>query len=161
VDFAEPEHISILRQTIQRFVNDTMARDKVAQWDRDNHFPREVFAALADLGVMGLTVPEVYGGPGRDLLAAIVVIEELSKRNLAVAVPYIMSAFYAGMNLLECGSEEQKRRLLPLVAQGKLIFAYGWSEPDVGSDLASVRTTIVRDGNSLVINRREAVLLGK
>jgi alkylation response protein AidB-like acyl-CoA dehydrogenase len=152
VNFAEPEHVSILRQTVQRFVDENMPRDEVALWDKDNHFPRDVFARLADLGVTGLTVPEVYGGPGRDLLATIVVIEELSKRSLAVAVPYIMSACYAGMNLLECGSEEQKRAFLPLVAEGKLMFAYGWSEPDVGADLASVRTTIVRDGDMLVIN---------
>jgi alkylation response protein AidB-like acyl-CoA dehydrogenase len=152
VNFAEPEHVSILRQTVQRFVDENMPRDEVALWDKDNHFPRDVFARLADLGVMGLTVPEAYGGPGRDLLATIVVIEELAKRSLAVAVPYIMSACYAGMNLLECGSEEQRRKFLPLVAEGKLIFAYGWSEPDVGADLASVRTTIVRDGDMLVIN---------
>jgi len=80
------------------------------------------------------------------------VIEELSKRSLAVAIPYIMSACYAGMNLVECGSENQKKALLPLVAAGKLIFAYGWTEPDVGADLASVQTVIAREGDELIIN---------
>ena len=129
-----------------------MPREAAAQWDKENHFPRAVFDELGELGVMGLTVPESYGGAGRDIVATMMVIEELSKRSLAIAIPYIMSACYAGMNLVECGSERQKQTLLPLVAAGKLIFAYGWTEPDVGADLASVQTTIVRDGDELVIN---------
>lgn len=137
----EPEHIRMLRSSLQRFVEEHMPRAEAARWDRDNIFPREVFDHLADLGVMGLTVPEEYGGSGRDILATMVVIEELSRRSLAVSVPYIMAACYAGMNILECGSETQKRELLPEIAAGRMLFAYGWTEPDVGADLASVRTT--------------------
>lgn len=148
----EPEHIRMLRSSLQRFVEEHMPRAEAARWDRDNIFPRDVFDRLADLGVMGLTVPEEYGGSGRDILATMVVIEELSRRSLAVSVPYIMAACYAGMNILECGSETQKRELLPEVAAGRMLFAYGWSEPDIGADLASVRTTVVRDGDMLVIN---------
>jgi len=80
------------------------------------------------------------------------VIEELSKRSLAVAVPYIMGACYAGMNIVECASELQKRTLLPKIAAGDLIFAYGWSEPDVGADIANVKTRVVRKGNELIVN---------
>jgi len=152
VNFAEQDHIDMLRDTIRRFVEKRMPREDAARWDRDNHFPRAVFDELGELGVMGLTVPEDYGGAGRDIVATMMVIEELSKRSLAVAIPYIMSACYAGMNLVECGSERQKRELLPRVAAGKLIFAYGWTEPDVGADLASVQTVIARDGDELVIN---------
>lgn len=152
MDFELPEHVVMLQDTLRRFVDAEMPRSAAAQWDKRNEFPREVFDKLAALGVMGMTVPEEYGGSGRDILATMVIIEELSKRSLAVAVPYIMAACYAGMNLVECGSEEQKRRLLPEVASGRMIFAYGWTEPDVGADLASVRTIAVRDGDSIVIN---------
>jgi alkylation response protein AidB-like acyl-CoA dehydrogenase len=152
VDFAEQEHIEMLRDSIRRFVEKRMPREDAARWDKANHFPRDIFDELGALGVMGLTVPEEHGGAGRDIVATMMVIEELSKRSLAVAIPYIMSACYAGMNLVECGSERQKRDLLPLVAAGKLIFAYGWTEPDVGADLASVQTVIARDGDELVIN---------
>lgn len=148
----EQEHIRMLRETLRRFVEAEMPRAAAARWDRDNHFPRDVFDRLAQLGVMGLTIPEDHGGAGRDIVATMVVIEELSRRSLAVSVPYIMAACYAGMNLLECGSERQKRELLPEIAAGRLLFAYGWSEPDVGADLASVRTTVRRDGDTLVIN---------
>lgn len=152
MNFDLPEHIVLLQESLRRFVARHMPRELAAKWDKENYFPRDVFDKLAELGVMGLTVPEAYGGAGRDILATLITIEELSKRSLAVSVPYIMGACYAGMNLVECGSERQKRELLPKVAAGKLIFAYGWTEPDVGADVASVRTTAVRRGDELVIN---------
>lgn len=152
MSFNEPDHIRQLRDTLGRFVEKEMPRDAAAQWDKANHFPRDVFKKLAFLGVLGLTVPEEYGGVGRDILATMVVIEELSRRSLAVAVPYIMAACYAGMNIEECASEEQKREFLPRVVDGKLIFAYGWTEPDVGADLASVRTRAERVGDMVRIN---------
>lgn len=152
MDFSLPEHIRMLQDTLRRFVAEHMPRQTVAKWDKENHFPREVFDKLAELGVMGLTIPEEYGGAGRDILATMVVIEELSKRSLAVSVPYIMASCYAGMNLVECGSEEQKRTLLPKVAAGKIIFAYGWTEPDIGADVASVKANVIQDGEKLVVN---------
>jgi alkylation response protein AidB-like acyl-CoA dehydrogenase len=152
MDFTEQEHIRQLRDSLRRFVEKEMPRDKAAKWDKENHFPRDVFQKLAQLGVIGLTVPEEYGGAGRDIVATMIVIEELSKRSLAISVPYIMAACYAGMNLVECASEEQKKELLPKVVDGKMIFAYGWTEPDAGADLASVKTRAERVGDTLVIN---------
>lgn len=152
MDFQEPEHIPMIRDTVRRFVEAEMPRDAARKWDRENTFPRNIFDKLVALGLTGLTVEEEYGGSGRDIPATMVVIEELSRRSLAVAVPYIMSTCYAGMNLGECASEEQKRDLLPKVVAGEILFAYGWTEPDVGADLASVKTTAVRDSDELVIN---------
>lgn len=152
MDFTEPDHVRQLRDTLERFVAREMPRAAAARWDRDNHFPRDVFDKLAQLGVLSLTVPEAYGGAGRDILATMVVIEELSRRSLAVAVPYIMGACYAGMNLVECGSEEQKREFLPRVVDGSLLFAYGWTEPDTGADLASVTTRAERVDGVVRIN---------
>ncbi|GAB4350113.1 MAG: acyl-CoA dehydrogenase [Immundisolibacter sp.] len=149
---AEPEHIRLLRDTLRRFVEREMPREAAARWDRDDVFPRDVFDKLAELGVCGLAVPQEYGGLGVDIPACMAVIEELSRRSLAVSVPYIMCACYAGMNITELGSEAQKRELLPKIAAGKQLFAYGLTEPDVGSDLGSVKTTAVRDGDTLVIN---------
>lgn len=90
MDFAEQDHIEMLRETVRRFVEKRMPREDAARWDKANHFPREVFDELGELGVMGLTVPEDYGGAGRDIVATMMVIEELSRRSLAVSVPYIM-----------------------------------------------------------------------
>ncbi|WP_218510799.1 acyl-CoA dehydrogenase family protein [Variovorax sp. dw_308] len=152
MNFTEPDHIRQLRDTLERFVEKEMPRAAAAQWDKNNHFPRDVFDKLAGLGVLGLTVPEEYGGAGRDILATMVVIEELSRRSLAVSVPYIMGACYAGMNIVECATEEQRQALLPKVADGTLIFAYGLTEPDAGADLASVKTRAERVGDTVRIN---------
>ncbi|WP_454648702.1 acyl-CoA dehydrogenase family protein [Bradyrhizobium liaoningense] len=152
MNFDEGEVIGALRQSLERFVEREMPRSAAHDWDARNHFPREVHKKLAQLGMVGLTIPEDYGGVGRDILATMIVIEELSRRSLAVSVPYIMAACYAGMNIEECGSEEQKRALLPRIATGEMLFAYGLTEPDAGADLASVKTTAVRDGDVLRIN---------
>ncbi|SNQ48303.1 putative Acyl-CoA dehydrogenase [Frankia canadensis] len=141
-----------LRTILRRFVAERMPRPDAAAWDKAARFPRDVFDALAELGVMGLAIPEEHGGAGRDIHATLMVIEELSKRSMAVAIPYIMASCYAGMTVVDCASEEQKARWLPEIAAGRMLFAYGWTEPDVGADLASVRTTVRRDGDELVVN---------
>jgi alkylation response protein AidB-like acyl-CoA dehydrogenase len=152
MNFDESETVAALRETLERFVEREMPRGAAAAWDADDHFPRDVFRKLANLGVMGLTIPEDYGGFGRDIVATMVVIEELSRRSLAVSVPYIMAACYAGMNIEECGTEAQKRDLLPRIVAGDLLFAYGLTEPDAGADLASVKTRAERDGDMIRIN---------
>lgn len=152
LNFEEPFELRSLRDTVRRFVEDHMPREKAREWDRENIFPRDVFDELAKLGLMGLTVPEEFGGAGVDIVAAMAVIEELAKRSVAVACPYIQAVCYAGMNLNEKGNDAQKAALLPRVASGDLIFAYGLSEPNVGGDLATVETTARVDGDALVIN---------
>ncbi|MDP6978449.1 MAG: acyl-CoA dehydrogenase family protein [Myxococcota bacterium] len=150
----EPEHIGLLRETMRRFVDEEMKPEQVREWDREHRFPRELFRKLADLGVCGLTIDEEFGGQGRDLVAAVAVIEELCRGGSFAAGPFIHCAFYGGMNVSENGSPEQKAELLPKLANGDLLFAYGLSEPDVGGDLASVRTTAQRsdDGSAVILN---------
>jgi alkylation response protein AidB-like acyl-CoA dehydrogenase len=148
----ESVHHQLLRDSTRRFVERHMPREAARRWDRENIFPRDVYDALAEMGVMGLTVPEEYGGQGVDLIGTMIVIEELAKRSSAVACPYIMTACYAGMNLVEQGSEAQKKELLPRVAAGKLLFAYGLSEPNVGGDLAMVETVARREGNRILLS---------
>ncbi len=152
LNFDEPEHVRMLRETTRRFVEAEMPRAKAREWDRGNIYPAEVIAKLGAMGMMGLTVEERYGGAGIDIYATMAVIEEIAKRSVAVACPYIMAVCYAGMNLGESASEEQKQELLPKVATGNLLFAYGLSEPNVGGDLAMVETTARREGDDLIIN---------
>ncbi len=150
----EPDHIRLLRETLARFVAAEMPADLRRRLDREHRFPPELFRKLADLGVCGLTIEEEYGGQGRDLVAAVAVIEELCRGGAFLAGPFIHAAFYGGMNISENGSEAQKREFLPRLARGELLFAYGLSEPDVGGDLASVTTTaeFSEDGKSIKIN---------
>lgn len=148
----EPPHLVELRATLRRFLERELPPEKVRQWERDCTFPMDVFRRLAALGVCGLTIAEEYGGAGRDVVAAVAVIDELARRGGALAGPYIHCAFYGGLNIGENGSEEQKRTLLPRIARGELLFAYGLSEPDVGGDLASVAMTARREGDRVVLN---------
>ena len=148
----ESDEVEMLRESLRRFVEREMSRELARKWDREDIFPRDVFRKLSGLGVTGLTVPAQFGGSGPNIVATMATIEELAKRSLAVAVPYIMCACYAGMNIGESGTAEQKSELLPRIAKGDVLFALGLTEPDVGADLASVKATARRDGDQIVIN---------
>ncbi|MDA1074751.1 MAG: acyl-CoA/acyl-ACP dehydrogenase [Proteobacteria bacterium] len=148
----EAEHIGQIRNQLQRFLAAKVPREKRVQWDREHTWPRELFREIAEMGLIGLTIPEQYGGTGQDLMAAVAVIEELTQIGPFLAGPYIHAAFYGGMNLSENGSPEQKAELLPRIAKGETLLCYGLSEPNVGGDLASVETRAeMRDGE-IVIN---------
>jgi len=150
----EADHITMLRDSVRKFVQKELPGVKVRQWEAARALPRDVFAKLAGLGVCGLTVDEEFGGAGRDIVAAVMVLEELSRIGTILAGPYIHCAFYGGINISEKGSDAQKRDLLPRLARGEILFAYGLSEPSTGADLASVttRAELVDDGKTVRIN---------
>jgi alkylation response protein AidB-like acyl-CoA dehydrogenase len=144
-------HTAELRRQLRRFVAEKAPREKRRQWDRDHTWPRDLFRELADMGLCGLTVPEEYGGQGQDILTAVAVIEELARAGGFLAGPFIHCAFYGGMNIAENGTDAQKAELLPRLARGELLFAYGLSEPDVGGDLSSVKTRARIEGDEVVV----------
>lgn len=148
----EPKERQMLRETVRRFLDRECPRSAVRRWDEEDYYPRHVLEKLRDLGVFGLTVSEQYGGAGRDIPAAIATVEELARRSLVVAIAYIMGTFYGAVNVSESGSEEQKRMLLPRLAAGEMLFAYGLSEANVGADLASVETSARLDGDTFIVN---------
>lgn len=148
----EPDHVSALRSQLRRFVTEKAPRDKRRAWDKAHTWPRDLFAELAAMGLCGLTIDEEFGGSGQDIVAAVAAIEELCRVGPALAGPFIHCAFYGGMNIGENGSPEQKRELLPKLARGDMLFAYGLSEPDIGGDLANVKTRGRVEGDALVIN---------
>ena len=152
--------VELIRSTVQRLLSDHVGRDDPVRWDANSEYPDAILTQIGKLGLCGLSIPEEYGGAGRNIPAALAVVEELSKRSLALAVPYIMSAFYAGINMMECGTEEQKRRFLPKIAAGELLFAFGVTEPDVGGDVASVRTTAKRVADSVVVEGSKRFITG-
>lgn len=148
----EPEHLGHIRSQIERFIDEHMPRNKRVEWDREARWPRDVYARFNEMGFTGLAVPEEYGGAGIDVVAALAVIEELSRAGPVLAGPYIQTTFYGGMNLSHNGSAEQKAEYLPRVAKGEIFLAYGLSEPDIGGDLASVTTRAELRGDTVVIN---------
>jgi alkylation response protein AidB-like acyl-CoA dehydrogenase len=148
----DSEEIAALRDSIRRFVAKECPQEAVASWDREDLIPRDMMHKLAALGLCGLCVPEEYGGLGRQVVAMSVVMEELARCSTALAGLFNMNASYGALSIATSGSAEQKDRLLPDLLEGKLLFAYGLSEPDVGADLANVKTHAQRSGDRVIVN---------
>jgi alkylation response protein AidB-like acyl-CoA dehydrogenase len=152
LDLSENEDAEALRDLVRSFLAKDVPPEFASRWDREDFIPREMLSRLADLGLCALTVPEKYGGMGKDVLGMVIAVQELARRSTALAGLYIQNVCYGSLNIAESGTEEQKQRLLPNLCQGKLLFAYGLSEPDVGADLASVKTRAERQGDKVVLN---------
>jgi alkylation response protein AidB-like acyl-CoA dehydrogenase len=122
------------------------------EWSRSHRFPVEVFRKMAELGLMGLLVPEQYGGAGVGAAAYVAAMEEIGKADQSVAATWNAHLTIASMPLLYFGTEEQKRRWLVPLARGERLGAFGLTEPAAGSDARGIATTARRDGDGWVIN---------
>jgi alkylation response protein AidB-like acyl-CoA dehydrogenase len=118
-----------------------------AAWDRDHHFPRELFTKLAELGLMGVCVPEEYGGAGADFVSYVLVLEELSRADAGVGVTVAVHTSAVTLPLLTFGTDEQKSRFVPPLARGEHLGAFALTEPEAGSDAGSLRTAAVAEGD--------------
>lgn len=156
----DDSEIELIRKTIRRILADKVKQGDPQRWDAESIYPTAVLEEINAAGFCGLTIPEEHGGAGRNIPAALIVVEELSRCSLAIAVPYIMSAFYGGMNLVDCGSDKQKREFLPRLATGDVKFAFAVTEPDVGADVASVRTNARLDGDEIIVNGSKRFITG-
>jgi alkylation response protein AidB-like acyl-CoA dehydrogenase len=111
-----------------------------AGWDRDHHFPRELYGRLAELGLMGVCIPEEYGGAGADFLSYMLVLEELSRADAGVGVTVAVHTSAVTLPILLFGTDEQRSRFVPPLARGEAIGAFALTEPESGSDAGSLRT---------------------
>jgi alkylation response protein AidB-like acyl-CoA dehydrogenase len=126
----------------------------IAQWDREHVFPRELYATLTAAGLMGLTIPEAYGGAAADTVSYALVIEELARVDAGTAVTLSVHAMIAGA-IARLGSDEQKEHYLPRLATGNAIAGFALTEPDAGSDAAAIRATARSDGDAYVLRGRK------
>jgi alkylation response protein AidB-like acyl-CoA dehydrogenase len=148
--FALPEQHRELQESIRRLVADRIAPN-AAEADESGEFPHKSYAALVDSDMHALHLPEAYGGPGADQLASIVVMEEVSRGCTATSLALGTIAL-GTLPILFAGSEQLKQTYLRRVAEHGAIFSYGLSEPDAGSDVASMRTRAALDGDHWVLN---------
>jgi alkylation response protein AidB-like acyl-CoA dehydrogenase len=142
-----------LRSEVRRFLSDELAtgRFEPASDSWMTGFDADFSARLSDRGWLGMTMPPAHGGHGRTPLERFVVNEELLAAGAPVAAHWIADRQMAP-SILAHGSDEQKQRYIPAIASGRTFFAIGMSEPDAGSDLASVRTRAIQDGDSWIIS---------
>jgi alkylation response protein AidB-like acyl-CoA dehydrogenase len=139
-------------QEMVRKLADEHIRPKAAHYDETREFPWDNFKRLAELGLMGVTVPEEYGGAGMDSMAYVLVIEELSRACASTGVITAVQNSLGQYPILKFGTEEQKRKYLPQMASGDKVAAYALTEPGSGSDAAAMKTTCRLDGDHWVLN---------
>lgn len=146
-----PEH-EMLRQTVSRFVAEQVAPHADA-WEEAGMVPRPVLTAMGELGLLGIRFEPEYGGSGLDTLSTVVLAEELGRSTYGgFAVTVLVHTDMATPHLHHAGTAEQKARFMPDIVAGQRIAAVAMTEPDAGSDLASMRTTARRDGDHWVLN---------
>jgi short-chain 2-methylacyl-CoA dehydrogenase len=144
-----PEH-ELVRTTVREFAEGRVA-PVAEELDREHRFPYELVAELADLGLMGMPIPEEYGGGGTDTLAYAIAIEELTRVDSSVAITVAAHTSLGTMPIFLYGSEEQKREWLPQLASGEKLGAFGLTEPGAGSDAGATRTRAdLRDGQWVI-----------
>jgi len=152
MDFDLTESQRAMTDALRNFLLKECPIEYVRQCDEAEHYPSELFAKLAAQGWLGLPIPEAYGGTGGSCTDLIVFLEELAAHFEAAANIYYTTIVIAADALSHFGSEAQKRDLLPRLARGEIRFAFSLSEPNSGSDAASLRTRAVRQGDDWVID---------
>jgi alkylation response protein AidB-like acyl-CoA dehydrogenase len=151
VDFAFTDEQNQLRRSIREFAEGEIA-PHVMEWDEASRFPSEIMPKLAEMGLLGVIFPEEYGGAGLGYIEYVIAIEELSRVDGSVGIIVAAHNSLCSNHIYKFGSEEQKRKYLAPLVQGKKIGAWSLTEPEAGSDAAGTRTTAVRDAKGWVLN---------
>ena len=150
VNFDLGEEHELVRQTVREFAEQRVA-PIAEELDRESRFPYELVAELAELGLMGMTIPEEYGGAGTDTLSYAIAVEELTRVDSSVAITVAAHHSLGTLPIYYFGTEDQKREWLPRLASGRNLAAFGLTEPDAGSDAGATRTRAeLRDGEWVI-----------
>lgn len=150
-DFGLGDDVDTLRSTVADFARERIA-PLAAQIDRENHFPRELWNELGEMGLLGLTVEEELGGAGMGYLAHVVAMEEISRASAAVGLSYGAHSNLCVNQLRRWGTPEQKRKYLPKLISGEHVGALAMSEPGAGSDVVGMRTRAEKRDGEYVLN---------
>ena len=142
-----------LRKNIRALVEREAPPEYAREMDEKEEFPHKIWKALAEGGFLGIPIAEAYGGAGGDVLDMTIVVEELARRSGSIGLTFFMSSCFGAKTLQLCASEEQKRKYLPLLAQGKIMFSLSLTEPDGGTDvLGAMKTNAVDKGDHFLLN---------
>lgn len=150
MNFEFSEEQQLLRKTVRQYV-DAEIIPHIAEWDATGGFDQKVWKRLAELGFMGVCVPEAYGGSGMDYNSLAIVCEELERGDTAFRTAVSVHIGLNSMTLMQWGTEEQKQKYLVPQAKGEKIGAFGLTEPGAGSDVAAMTTTATRDGEDYIL----------
>jgi len=151
MNFEYTENQKLIAQTVREF-GEKHIRPYIMEWDEPQHFPVELFKKLGELGLMGVLVPEQYGGAGLGYFEYVTVIDEISKIDPSIGLSLAAHNSLCTGHILAFGNEAQKKKYLPKLASAEWIGAWGLTEPNTGSDAMNMLTTAVRDGDDWVLN---------
>ncbi|WP_424475559.1 acyl-CoA dehydrogenase family protein [Oceanobacillus kimchii] len=151
MNFHFSEEQELLRKTVREFT-DKEIMPYIGDWDRNGKFDPTLLNKLAELGLMGVCIPEQYGGSGMDYNSLAIVCEELERGDTAFRTAVSVHTGLNSMTLLQWGNEEQKQRYLTAQAKGEKIGAFGLTEPGAGSDVAALQSTAVKHGDHYILN---------
>ena len=155
MNFQPTEDQTRIRDAVREFAAAEIA-PHVAAWEKEESFPREILRRLGELGVMGMMIPEAYGGAGADAISYVFAIEELARVSASTAVIVSVNNSVVCYPIWKFGTEEQKKEILTPLASGKALGAYALTEPQSGSDAANQKTRAVRDGSGYVLEGAKA-----
>lgn len=151
LNFALGETVDMLRDQVRGFVQSQIA-PRAEAIDQDNLFPEDMWRKLGDMGLLGITVPEEYGGAGMGYLAHVIAIEEISRGSASVGLSYGAHSNLCVNQINRNGSHEQKEQYLPKLISGEHVGALAMSEPNAGSDVVSMRLRADNKGDHFVLN---------
>ncbi|MCL6632709.1 MAG: acyl-CoA dehydrogenase [Alicyclobacillus herbarius] len=151
MDFEFTPEQEQMRRLVREFARDVIA-PRAKEIDERDEFPHDVVRQMGQLGLMGLPIPEAWGGVGADFVSYIAAIEEVSYASAALGVILAVHTSVGTFPILYFGSEEQKRKYLPRLCSGECIGAFALTEPDAGSDAKAIRTRARREGDTYVLN---------
>ena len=151
MNFSFTEDHNMIAQMVKDFTEKEI-RPNVRKWDEEQYFPKELFKKAGELGLMGVLVPEEFGGAGLGYFEYIAVIAEISKVCGSIGLSVAAHNSLCTNHILKFGNKEQKNKWLPKLASGEWIGAWGLTEPNTGSDAMRMKCTAVEDGDHWVIN---------
>jgi len=151
LDFNLNEDQLAFKELARKFAREEIAPTAAAD-DRDSRFRRDLVKKMAELGFYGCVIPEEYGGSGAGFLAITLVTEEIARVSSALRVSFSTQVMGPALTILKWGTEEQKAKYIPGLVEADLLGAFAMTEPDAGSDVASLKTTAVRKGDEYILN---------
>ena len=151
MNFELNEEQKMVQTAVREFAENEIA-PRAREYDEQEKFPKQQIAGLAELGLLGMIIPEQYGGAGFDSVSYAVALEQIAKADAAVAVVVSVTNSVCCYPILTFGSEEQKQKYLVPLAKGETLGAFCLSEPQAGSDAANMKTRAARDGDFYVLN---------
>lgn len=151
MDLRFTEEQEMMRNMVQDFAREEIAPE-VERMEKEDRFPREIIHKMGELGLMGIPIPEEYGGSGMDFTSYIIAIHEISKVSAAVGVILSVHTSVGTNPILRFGTEEQKKKYIPKLASGKYVGAFALTEPGAGSDAANVKMTAKLKDDHYILN---------